>query len=281
MQSIELDMRGSVFRLCFGSVSLASRFERSFADAVIASSDDWLDVDLDIAGKGSYAAFIGGELVEEGLTEGLLSLRITRLFGEALRSSISAEECSLHASSVMMGARAICFVGKSGAGKSTLSLLTSRYGRYLGDEYAVLNTRDGSVYHEPYPVQVKTGSVDLFPGVDFSRYLMLDNEGAFSSYLVPVADISSEIVSFRSPAPVGAIVFPCFDGGSGETVLRKLPLSALPQHLLPSIAGRKAPATLIRDFVRFISDRRVPVYTIKYSDGSDAAMRLAKKFADR
>lgn len=274
-------MRGSVFNLRFDSDLLASRFERSFADALTISSIGRACIELEVIGEDFYTAFVNGDFVEEGLTEGLLSLRVTRLFGEALRSSITAEECSLHASSVVIGSNAICFVGRSGAGKSTLSLLASEYGQYMGDEYAVLNMREGTVYHEPYPVQVKEGSAALFPRVDFSQYLALDNEGAFFSHLVPVADMSGEAVPFRSSVPVGAIVFPFFDGEFGETVLKKLPLSALPGHLLSSIAGRKTPAMLVRDFIRFVSDRNVPVYTVEYSDGLDAAMRLVKELAGR
>lgn len=281
MRLLEFGMRNSVFNLRFDSDSLASRFERSFVDALAVFGAGQACIELEVTGEGLYTAFINGGFAEAGLTEGLLSLRVTRLFGEALRSSISVEECSLHASSVAMGSKAICFVGKSGAGKSTLSLLASRYGQYMGDEYAVLNMREGTVYHEPYPVQVKEGSAALFPGVDFSQYLALDNEGAFFSHLVPVADVSGEVVPFRSPVPVGAIVFPFFDGRSSETVLKRLPLSVLPGHLLSSIAGRKAPAMLVRDFIRFMADRNVPVYTVTYSDGFDAAMRLAKELAGR
>lgn len=281
MRLLELRMRDSVFNLRFDSDLLASRFERSFVDALAVSSAGQACIELEVTGEDFYTALVNGGVVEEGLTEGLLSLRVTRLFGEALRSSITAEECSLHASSVAMGSKAVCFVGKSGAGKSTLSLLMSEYGQYMGDEYAVLNTHEGTIYHEPYPVQVKEGSAALFPGVDFSQYLALDNEGAFFSHLVPVADMSGEVVPFRSSVPVGAIVFPFFDGGFGETVLRKLSLPALPGHLLSSATGRKAPAVLVRDFIRFISSRNVPVYTVEYSDGFDAAMCLAKELANR
>ena len=281
MRLVELGMRGIVFNLRFDSDLLAARFERSFADALAVSGVARACVDLEVTGEGLYVAFFNGDFAEEGLTEGLLSLRITRLLGETLRSSVSAEECSLHASSVVMGSKAVCFVGKSGAGKSTLSLFASEYGQYMGDEYAVLNMREGTVYHEPYPVQVKERSAALFPEVNFSRYLTLDNEGVFFSHLVPVADMSGEVVPFRLSVPVGAIVFPFFDEGFGETVLKKLPLSALPGHLLSSIAGRKAPAVLVRDFVRFASDCNVSVYAVNYSDGLDAAMRLAKEFAGK
>lgn len=63
------------------------------------------------------------------------------------RFAAQAEDCvALYAASVAINGRAVLFLGPATIGKSVLGLNLRRYGaRFLGDELALLNLRDGTV----------------------------------------------------------------------------------------------------------------------------------------
>lgn len=63
---------------------------------------------------------------------------------------MTVAECSVHASTVAVGGRAVLLIGPSGAGKSDLALrLIDRGGMLVADDYTVLTPRDGALVASP------------------------------------------------------------------------------------------------------------------------------------
>lgn len=271
-----IKMGNSVFDLAIDDDSLASRVRYSFADCI--ASEDVLAQSFDsisIKGKGCYAVYRQGELLASNLTEGQLAMGLTRLFCSTLRNIRLPNECSLHASTAVVDGRAVCFMGSSGSGKSSMSLFVSRYGSYCGDEYAVMDYSKGTIRHEPYPIQVKDSACGLYPHVEYTRCLSLDNEGVFSSYLVPCRDMVTAPVDFSSWYPIKAIVLPRFEAELKDKArVEPIRIGDLPRLLLSSAANDDLPSVLLRKILSCVSAANIPFYSLVYSDGNAAAKQL-------
>ena len=68
----------------------------------------------------------------------------------------------LHASSVEKDGRALVMTGESGAGKSTLAALLGERGwRLMGDEFALLDLADGTLWPFPRAISLKNGAIEV------------------------------------------------------------------------------------------------------------------------
>jgi HprK-related kinase A len=94
-----------------------------------------------------------------GLQHGLLAAEM----GMNLQMALGQKQhLLLHAASVERDGQALLMTGQSGAGKSTLAALLGESGwRLMGDEFALLDLRSGTLHPFPRAVSLKNGSIDL------------------------------------------------------------------------------------------------------------------------
>lgn len=120
----------------------------------------------------------------------------------------------LHAASVERDGEALLITGLSGSGKSTLAALLGERGwRLMGDEFALLDLRDGRLHPFPRPVSLKNESVPALEGIvgteRMGPWLRGTPKGAIR-HLIPRADA---IARMMEPAEPAAILFPRFGRG--------------------------------------------------------------------
>jgi HprK-related kinase A len=101
------------------------------------------------------------EALPVGLEHGLLAAEM----GMNLQMALGhRRHLLLHAASVERDGRALLMTGVSGAGKSTLAMLLGERGwRLMGDEFALLDLRDGSLHPFPRAISLKNAAVALAP----------------------------------------------------------------------------------------------------------------------
>jgi hypothetical protein len=123
----------------------------------------------------------------------------------------------LHAAAVVIDGRAIVLPGASGSGKSTLATdLVTRGAAYLSDEIAAVDVEASSVEPYPKPVMLKRGSWPLFPELEPSGF----PGPADPASPWAVAPESIRPGSVASAAPLGAVVFPRYDVGAADELVR-------------------------------------------------------------
>lgn len=113
----------------------------------------------------------------------------------------------LHASAVERDGRALLMTGASGSGKSTLSALLGQRGwRFLGDEFALVDLRNGALRPFPRPISLKNESIGLFPAGEIVAVLEGTPKGRLG-YLRAPADAVARMDDTAQPA---LILFPRF-----------------------------------------------------------------------
>jgi len=116
----------------------------------------------------------------------------------------------LHAASVERDGRALLMTGHSGAGKSTLAALLGERGwRLLGDEFALLDPRDGSLYPFPRAISLKNEAIGLFTGADAGR-LGPRLDGTPKGSIRHLRPRAEAIGRMEEPARPALILFPQF-----------------------------------------------------------------------
>ena len=116
----------------------------------------------------------------------------------------------LHAGAVERGGRALLLTGDSGAGKSTLSALLGERGwRFMGDEFALLDLKDGRLWPFPRAVSLKNAAAELFGGAAPERFgpLLAGTPKGTIRHLRPNA---AAIAAMDVPAAPALILFPRF-----------------------------------------------------------------------
>ena len=192
-------------------------------------------------------------------------------FDAAIRSQVSSDSVTIHASSAVLGGEAVVFVGESGSGKTTLSLELARAADgFLGDEYAFYHPRTGIYFHEKHPVHLKErGALE---GV--LTLPMLSDCGVESFAFDPASIGLPQLAGSRRLA---AVFFPKYSPGARESVIERVALPELPSLLLPSVAGIGDRSDLFKLLARSFACRGVQLFTVRYGDSYDAAARIMEK----
>jgi HprK-related kinase A len=117
----------------------------------------------------------------------------------------------LHASSVERDGKALILTGESGSGKSTLSALLGERGwRFMGDEFALVDTASGLAFPFPRPVSLKNDAVtvmtNMLPDDRFGPLLAGTPKGDIR-HLIPQ---TSAVAAMTQPASPALILFPRF-----------------------------------------------------------------------
>ena len=185
---------------------------QTLSEAFEAVPGLWANPDISVRGFGPYSVSGTGAFDGVNLSRTNVVFRITLVVGAEIRSHVSESRCTMHASTAVVGGKAVCFLGVPGSGKSTLALLLGNQEKYMGDEYAFLDFQAAQVCHPRYPVQIKPGSRMLFPKRLFDRAVAVDGGDLSESFLVPFADIEAYVTS-ETGKPVGAFVFPHYVSG--------------------------------------------------------------------
>lgn len=117
----------------------------------------------------------------------------------------------LHAATVERGGRALLMTGDSGSGKSTLAALLGEHGwRLMGDEFALVDLENGSLYPFPRAVSLKNQAIEVIeaavPTERFGPLLAGTPKGAIR-HLRPNEEA---VKRMREPARPVLILFPRF-----------------------------------------------------------------------
>lgn len=252
--------------------------DRALRDDILhvfpASMDTSAQPQLTISGASSYS-IAGTDIFDaKGISRNEAVFRLTLALGVEIRSHVTEDRCTLHASTAVISGRAICFLGASGSGKSTLSLLTGIQSMYLGDECAFLNLHTGIVEHAEYPAQIKQGSKFLFPDEAFERALAVEGDGHPRSALVPLRDLRPFVRVDQEKLPLGALVFPHYSPSAPRTSISELPASSLPKLFLESATAACSRRALLAKAIRLMQREDIRIYQVHYSDGKSAAREL-------
>jgi hypothetical protein len=178
------------------------------ADAVIALAGEkgregW-SVFLD---KGRYASGLPGDAVLPYLNFLLFYCATKGL----------DEHFLLHGAVLVKNGRALVLPGIAGSGKTTLAAMLAAEGwHFFSDELVVLDVAEGTVRPFPFPMSVKSGSVDVlrtrYPELAEAR-VWNRKDGQQVRYLLPPA--STLPPSLQEQAVPAALVFPRYQEGAG------------------------------------------------------------------
>ncbi len=133
----------------------------------------------------------------------------------------------LHASSVERDGKVVIMTGESGSGKSTLSAALGERGwRFMGDEFALIDTLTGLAHPFPRPVSLKNESIAAMADIAPDRFgpLIPGTPKGDIRHLRPSADA---LARMDEPGKPVLILFPAFGFkksvrpvGQGEVFVR-------------------------------------------------------------
>ena len=163
----------------------------------------------------------------------------------------------LHSGAVRQNGGAVLISGTSGRGKSTLvTELCARGWKLLSDEAAPIRMGRNEVL--PFPQMPRRR---IYPGRELLEHEVTALE--FEEIEIPTSDVS------RESAEIRAIVFPTFETQSVATLKRLTPGDGAVETIrnIVNFADLKAVAVAAAAAIT----RRIPCYSLTYSEGSEAA----------
>lgn len=274
MKTINIIFTYASFKLLFENDMFADNFRIVFQASV--SPIEQYDNTIYIKGNDNtkYSIYLNNNLVGEDMSRNEAAYCVISIFGNDICSHTDDSICILHAASVLMNGRIVSFSGLSGAGKTTLSLLFSKYGYFVGDEYAFLDIKTGDLWHEQHPFQLKDGNQVLLPDIDPTLMIAAEGEWFRREYYVSLVTTNYRKVERNHHIKVKVLVFPHFESSCTTTVINILSPSELPVTILQSLMGKDSPSMLFRRFMQMANEERLQFIEIKFCDGVDAAAKL-------
>lgn len=224
-----------------------------------------------IGGTLDYALFLNGTLLHAGLDRKAAVGAIDEIIETWMREPRNDGVCCVHSSSVVYEDRMIALVGTSGSGKTTLSLaLSEADAEYVGDEYGSLDYHTGEFWQERYPVRLKRRGAYIPAGVFHSdKSLEALSACGVPQTVIPRRAIDRISSSFRWP--LGAFVFPSYEGRSDACVIERVSLAVLPSMLLSSMEGRVSNMQVLAFLLPVISSLGILLLRVSYGDAEIAA----------
>lgn len=185
-----------------------------------------------------------------------------------IRSVASDALLSAHASSAVIGGKAVLFLGLSGCGKTTLGIEVSKRSEgTLGDEYALIDSASGAVCFEPYPFQIKSADA---PGVPMTY------PNGTMSRACRAGDLGLRLLG--GSHELRALILPSRIPGLGGAELISVPAAKLHRCLMPSVLGGSDRKTTYRVLTRMLSKFGIGVFELRYGEAAEAADCLLKAF---
>jgi hypothetical protein len=281
MQSIRLVFTRAVYEVAFESDELFNQFSRVFClqgEHQDKRSDDQPIVLVTVAGSDGdgFAVLFGERMIRERMTMPEAACCVTQMISDAFCSWVDDEVCVMHAASVLRKDKLILFSGVSGSGKTSLALEFARHGKFAGDECAFLDMGRATAWYEEFPFQLKANNRELLSRYDKNRTLEVYGDLHGTAFYLPLDSVDSHPVKRDDNIVMSTIVFPRFHSGSEGVSIRRLAADRLPEYILNSLMGTKAPSNLFAQFVHMSARHGLRFYDIKYSDLAEAADELEK-----
>jgi len=274
MKTIYITFNYASFKLIFDNEVFADNFQSVFQ--ATASPNEKFDNTIHIKGDDytNYSVYLNNNLLRKAMSRDEAAYCITSIFGDDICSHTDDSICIMHAASVLMNDRIVSFSGIAGSGKTTLSLLFTKYGNYVGDEYAFLDIKTGDLWHERHPFQLKESNKAMLANIDPSSTLTVEGEPFGRAYYVSLGTTNYRKVERDDHIKVKVLVFPRFDSNCTTTIINRLPISELPVTILQSLLGQDPPSLLFRRFIQMAAAERLHFVESKFSDGADATAKL-------
>ena len=184
----------------------------------------------------------------------------------------------LHASAVERDGQVLLMTGLSGSGKSTLAAMLGETGqwRFMGDEFALLDTQTGHILPFPRMVSLKNEAIAVMESIaPAHRFgpLLKDTPKGDIRHLIPPMDA---VAAMAEGGPPALLLYPRF-GYAAEVrpMGREENFIRLTQASTNYVAlGEDAFGAL----TRLVSD--VPTLAFDFSDGAEAMERIESLWAE-
>jgi hypothetical protein len=274
MKTIYIPFTNSTFQLIFEDEAFADNAIAVFHTVPTVTNDP--DKILEIQGSqgNNYRVYVNGELIREKMSREEAAYCMTTIFGDEICSHIDDSTGILHASSVLIDDFIVSFSGVSGSGKTSLSLIFSRYGNYIGDEYAHVDLNTGHLWHEDHPYQLKERNTAILSTIPLSSRLKVKTDLFGQAWYVSLDTTNYKKVRRDDQVTVKFIVFPHYNKDCQKTMISMLPVMKLPGTILQSLMGQDPPSLVFQKFVHMAALHGIHLVEITFSDGDDAAREL-------
>jgi hypothetical protein len=216
---------------------------------------------IDHAREGYWTIGRGERVILSTDDSGLLRGAVYQACLEAIHDSPDWRAL-IHGAAVAIGDRAVGLPAPSGSGKTTLTGWLIAHGfDYLADDLlAILG--DGRVAPWPMPLSVKPGSLAVLQGA----HPRLDHAPTIRTKGMIARLLEAPQASWdRTPAELGALVFPRYDPAGDGALRRVRPLEALKRLVNDRVwIGYPLTVAAVQRFLDFLAE--VPAYAIDYAD---------------
>lgn len=158
-----------------------------------------------VAIHGDYAL---AEALPMALAHGLLAAEM----GMNLQMALGQRRyLLLHAAVVERGGRALILTGESGAGKSTLAaLLGERNWRLMGDEFALVDLRSGTIHAFPRAISLKNQAIGVMEAETAAARFGARLDGTPKGAIRHLRPRDNAIAHMDEPARPALLLFPRF-----------------------------------------------------------------------
>ena len=229
--------------------NLLKEIENAFAITSVATADVKCEIKVNCGIENGYKVYVNDQKQSVIYERSIVAGYITSLIGGILSSNLDEHILLFHASSVLTKSGVISFLGPSGSGKTSLSLMFSKYGSYLGDEYAFFEKDLGNIYHESYPFQIKENNKYMIKHFTNRKYLLTKTEDFGMARYYAVTNVNYK----QEKGVLEWMVFPSYDKNCKETHIEKLPINDFPVRLLSSGLSIYKPSKALCEIIKCIN----------------------------